>query len=176
MYDKIWERLYFFHCRYYQDKYSKQRKRKPDVTFHRLSEDDSICPYKTLEHYLEFTKSCREEGDRNQLLINHSASTATVACSVKWVLGLVGISISFFKAHSIRAASTSKAKVMGLSTKDILKRRNCSREATWQKYYRKHILSYSKHFQEKMLQRGMLKQRPEYLGATYYVQEDWVWT
>ena len=63
---------------------------------------------------------------------------------------------------------------MGLSTKDILKRRNCSREATWQKYYRKHILSYSKHFQEKMLQRGMLKQRPEYLGATYYVQEDWV--
>ena len=61
----------------------KQRKRKPGVTFHRFSEDDSVCPYKTLEHYLEFTKSWREEGDRNQLLLNHSASTATVACWVK---------------------------------------------------------------------------------------------
>ena len=68
----------------------------------------------------------------------------------------IGIYISIFKAHSVRAASTSKAKLMGLSTKDILKRGNLSSESTWQEYYRRHIVSYSEHFQEKVLQRETL--------------------
>ena len=118
-------------------KTSKQGKRKPDITFHRFPEDDCLCPYTTLEHYLEFSKTQMRKGDRNQLLLSHiephrSVSTATV---VLWV----------------RSASTPEAKVMGLSTKDILKRGNWLRESTWQKYYRKHIVSYSENFQEKVL-------------------------
>ena len=96
----------------------------------------SLCPYKTLEHYLEFSKTWSEEGDRNQVLLSHiephrPVLTATIAHWVKGVLGLAGIDISTLKVLSVRAASTSKAKVLGLSIKDILKRGNSSKESTW---------------------------------------------
>ena len=64
---------------------------------------------------------------------------------------MAAIDISVIKAHSVRGASTSKAIAMGLSTKDILKRGNCSRQSTSQKDYRKDVVSYSRNFQEKLL-------------------------
>ena len=133
-------------------KMSKKEKRKPDITFHRFSEDYSLCPKKTLEHYLKFSKTWRGKGDRNQLLHSHiesymPVSTVIVARWVNRILGLDGIDISIFKAHSFRAASTSKAKFMGLSAKIILKRGNWSRESTWQKYI-KHMVLFGKLLKE----------------------------
>ena len=77
------------------NKTSKQGKRKPDITFYRIAEDDPLCPYETLEHYLECSKTWTEKGDRNQRLLSHiephwPVSTATVAHRVKVVLGLPG--------------------------------------------------------------------------------------
>ena len=161
-------------------KTSKQGKRKPDISFHRFPEDHSLCPQKTLEHYLEFSKTWREEGDKNQLLLSHIerhrvVSTATVACWLKGVLGMARIDISIFKAHSVRAASTYKTKVMVLSTKDILKRGNWSRELTWQKYYRKHTLYLIQNTSKRNCCKGeRFKQRSEYPEARYHVQESWV--
>lgn len=58
----------------------------------------------------------------------------TIAHWIKEVLGSTRIDTLILKAHSVRPESTSKAKAMDLSTKNILKKRNCSRESTWQKY------------------------------------------
>ena len=161
-------------------KTSKQGKRKPDISFHRFPEDHSLCPYKTLEYYLEFSKTWREAGDKNQLLLSHiethsAVSTATVACWVKGVLGMARVDISIFKGRSVRAASTYKTKVMVLSTKDILKRGNWSRELTWQKYYRKYTLYLIQNTSKRNCCKGeRFKQRSEYPGARYNVQESWV--
>lgn len=42
----------------------KQGKKEPGITFHIFPEEESICPYKTLEHYLEVTQSWRIKGNR----------------------------------------------------------------------------------------------------------------
>ena len=43
----------------------------------------------------------------------------------------------FFKRHTTRSASTSKACLSGISVDDILSRGSWSNEATWQKFYHK---------------------------------------
>ena len=44
-----------------------------------------------------------------------------------------------FTSHSVRAASTSKAKTLGISLSQILKKGQWSKESTWQKFYNKEI-------------------------------------
>ena len=96
------------------------------ISINRFSEDDSLCPCNTLEHYLEFLKTFRGKADGNQLLLSHRephrvVCIAMVARWIKGVLVLAGIDISIFNAHFNRAASTFKAKIMGLSTKTYWK-------------------------------------------------------
>ena len=67
---------------------------------------------------------------------------------MKAILGSAGIYTNLFTAHSTRAASTSKAKVKGLSLEDILKGSNSSNESTWQKYYQKFVSNKSVQFQK----------------------------
>ena len=99
-------------------KTSKQIKKVPDITLHLFPEEESLCPYKTWEHYLEVTRS--------------------------WLIK--GLDISVFKTYSARSANTSIAKSVGLSTKDILRRENWTRKANLQKYYCKEIVLSSKQF------------------------------
>ena len=54
---------------------------------------------------------------------------------------MVGIDTSLYKAHSCRSASTSKAKVVGIFLKDILKRGQWPGASTWQKHYNKGIVN-----------------------------------
>ena len=99
-------------------KTSKQVKKVPDITLHLFPEEESLCPYKTWEHYLEVTRS--------------------------WLIK--GLDILVFKIYSARSANTSIAKSVGLSTKDILRRENWTRKANLQKYYCKEIVLSSKQF------------------------------
>ena len=106
-------------------KTSRQRKKRPHVTFYRFSEVHFFCPYKTLKH-LELSKVWRKKSDKNQLLpsymeLNRPVSTATVGRWIKKVLGLAGIDNLNLQSSSVTAAITSKTKAMSLSTKDILK-------------------------------------------------------
>ena len=48
--------------------------------------------------------------------------SSTIINWVKLVLKMAGLDTSLYKAHSCRPASTSMAKVLGISLKDILKR------------------------------------------------------
>ena len=61
-----------------------------------------------------------------------------------------------FKAHSVRSASTSKAKSLGFTTKDILRKGNWSGQSTWQRFYSKEIRSKEQIFQESVLQMSSL--------------------
>ena len=50
---------------------------------------------------------------------------------------LAGIDISTFTGHSTRAATTSKAKALGVLRREKLKRGYWSKTSTFQKYYKK---------------------------------------
>ena len=66
-------------------------------------------------------------------------SSATIARWVKSMLAAAGIDITQFKAHSTRAASTSAARRLGVSTADILRSANWSRESTFERFYWREI-------------------------------------
>ena len=74
------------------------------------------------------------------------ASTDMISRWEKKELQLVGIDISTSSAHSWRTASVDKAKVTGISVKQILSRACWTRGHTFKKFYDKDIIS--KEFQE----------------------------
>ena len=81
----------------------------------------------------------------NQLLLtsispHKTVSIRTVSGWLVHVLTLAGIDTSTFKGHSTKGASTSKAKNLGVTTREILKRVYRSRSSAFQKYFRKDII------------------------------------
>ena len=61
----------------------------------------------------------------------------------------LNINTKIFTSHSVRAASTSKAKALGISLSQILKKSQWSKESTSQKFYNKEIFSDATTFQSK---------------------------
>ena len=106
-------------------KTSRQRKKRPHITFYRFSEVHFFCPYKTLKH-LELSKVWRKNSDKNQLLLsymelNRPVSTATVGRWIKKVLGLAGIVNLILQSSSVTASITSKTKLWVYQQKTYLK-------------------------------------------------------
>ena len=54
---------------------------------------------------------------------------------------MAGIDTSLHKDYFCRSASTSKAKVLGISLNNILKRGQWSGTSTWQRHYNKEIVN-----------------------------------
>ena len=138
------------------------------ISISRFSEDDSLCPCNTLEHYLEFLKTFRGKADGNQLLLSHRephrpVCIAMVARWVKGVLVLAGLDISIFNAQSKRAASTFKAKIMGLSRKACWKG-EIGQESQPDKNIIEKTLYLIQKTQRESLTRGTFKQMPEDSG------------
>ena len=61
------------------------------------------------------------------------------------------IHVSLFKGHSIRLASPSRASLSGASIQEILGESRWSNESTWQKFYKKPLVSIEKNFQDRIL-------------------------
>ena len=61
-------------------------------------------------------------------------ASSTVSRWLKYVLKTVGIDVSIYKGHSTRSAAASAAKLKGVSTSDILKVADWSRETTFTKF------------------------------------------
>ena len=76
----------------------------------------------------------RKKVKLSALAPHEEVKISTVAGWVKAILGSARIDTNLFNAHSTRAASTSKAKVKGLSLEDILKRGNWSNKSKSQKH------------------------------------------
>ena len=111
------------------------------MEFHEYSDDDEkLCVVACIDESAPW----RTLG-QDQLLLSHmrpykEAQSPTIANWGKLVFKMVGIDTSLYMAHSCRSASTSKAKVLGISLKDILKRGQWSGASTWQRHYNKQIV------------------------------------
>ena len=98
--------------------------------------DPSLCVCRTIDQYLERTRS--RIGIHKQLLISlvqpyHGVTSSTVSRWIVNMLGLCGIDTKTFKAHSARSASTSKASSIGISLSEIVKRGQWQSDSTFSK-------------------------------------------
>ena len=98
--------------------------------------------------------------EESQFLVSHikphkPVSPSTVLGLLGQVLAMAGIKTDVFKAHSTRAASSSKAEVTGVSLTDIIKQGNCSQVSTFQRFYRKSIKEYDFNFQSGILNKQL---------------------
>jgi hypothetical protein len=115
-----------------------------ELTLKAYPVDRRLCIVRTLQRYLEVTKTFREASDEKQLFLSsnkpHNAvSKDTIAKWIRQMLSLSGIDVSIFKAHSVRAASVSAAKLNFVSTQEILDRADWAQEKTFQRYYDKPV-------------------------------------
>ena len=107
-------------------KTSKKGQSSKKLEFYKFSPNKKLCVVDTIKAYLDRSKPwCGET--KNQLLLNsvkphNEVTSSTISGWVKAILKAAGIDTNIFKAHSCRAASTSKAKVVGLSMEGILER------------------------------------------------------
>ena len=115
-----------------------------------FQQNPKLCVVQAIKSDLPVTQAWRNKNGQKQLLLStlapHQGVKSTVAGWVKAILGSAGIDTNLFTAHSTRAASTSKAKVIGLSLEDILKRGNWSNKSAWQKHYHNFVSNESAQF------------------------------
>ena len=76
-------------------------------------------------------------------------------CTIaRWLLFIMekgGVDTSKYKAHSTRAASTSKARVQGLSVEQIVKKANWAKASTFSRFYNREVVPQETAFQDKVL-------------------------
>lgn len=89
-----------------------------------FNEKPAICPGKTLQDYLNLTKSLR--GNVKQLFIglkkpHLSVSSQTLSRWIRDMLSRAGVPVASFSAHSTRHAATSAAHRLGISL-DVIRR------------------------------------------------------
>jgi site-specific recombinase XerD len=100
---------------------------------------------KCLRTYLGKTRAWRcSEQQKSQLFLSfidkhRSVLSCTLAGWLKSIMDAAGVDTTTYKAHSTRAASTSKAQLQGLSVEQIVKQGNWTKAKTFQKFYFKHI-------------------------------------
>ena len=96
-----------------------------------------------IEAYVIPTQALRDKKD-DLLLISYTSpykgvTTSSIARWLRTVMELAGIDVSTYKAHSVRSASSSKAKTKGLSAAQIMKAPRRSNDSTFYKFYYKNI-------------------------------------
>ena len=106
---------------------------------------------KTLREYEQRTEKFRKSqvAANNRLFLflvgKHSpVCSSTIARWLKSCLHQAGVDTSIFKAHSTRAASSTKAAMTGMTVEEVVQAADWSGKGVFQKfYYRpKHSLAY----------------------------------
>ena len=112
-----------------------------DITFPAFPQDRSFCIVnylKTDERRTEsFRQVCKDKPDPLFLLHyrpHRPIASSTVSRWLKYVLKSVSIDVSIYKGHSARSAAASAAKLKRVSTSDILKVADWSRETTFTRF------------------------------------------
>ena len=88
-------------------------------------------------------KPWRETSNHTRLLLSHidthsPVKTCTLSRWISQVFKYAGTNTEMFTSHTVRAASSSKAKTW-LYLSQILKKGQWFIESTWQKFYNKEI-------------------------------------
>ena len=123
-------------------KQSNPRRNDFMLTLKSYPSDPAICVLSTLKAYVNRTKQIRT---KSSLFISFQkpylpVSKATISRWIKRVLEEAGIDVSFFTAHSTRAASSSAAKRDDLSIDEILKTAGWTNNVMFKKFYDKIIM------------------------------------
>ena len=107
------------------------------MLFKRYDDRKSLCIFRYLKTYIERTKEIRK--DERHLLISYMkphnrVTKSTISRWIRTVMAKSGVDISIFKAHSTRAASSSKA-AQYVAMDKILKAGGWSSESCYLKHY-----------------------------------------
>ena len=128
-------------------KSKRQTKPHHSITLAKYASDACLDVIDTFEVYIKRTKGWRTSHEqKHQLFLaivepHKPVVPSTIANWLKSLMEAAGVDTETFKAHSTRAASTSKAKFQGLSVEQIVKRGNWSNASTFQRFYYKSIKS-----------------------------------
>ena len=111
------------------------------IAFSDYSSNSKICIVTTIIHYLEITKDLQIT---DQLIISYkkphkTVTTSTIRRWCKAILGKAGIDIEKYSSLSTRSASTSKAKIKGLSLSEINKAAGWKETSAFRRFYDKPI-------------------------------------
>ena len=106
---------------------SRPGNRNPQIHLKAYPPDRRLCVFTVLKEYLYRTKHLRK--DSSKLLISYvkthkDVSRDTVARWIKTVLDRSGIDTKMYGAHSVRAASTSRAKLKAVPVQRYLKKQD----------------------------------------------------
>ena len=108
------------------------------IHIHKFSANSELCPLTALNAYLSTTQSVRD-GNKSLFLTlvkpHKPVSSSTISRWIKGTMELAGIDTSFYKAHSTRSASTSKAARAGVTMESILKVADWSNVDTFRRFY-----------------------------------------
>ena len=115
----------------------------PDVTAKAYPVDRRICVYTVLKEYMKRTRFLRSDSN-SYLLISYikphdKVSVGTVSRWIRNIMHKSGIDTTQFKAHSTRAAASSKALNNNASVETILKLAGWSHQSTFTKLYRRKV-------------------------------------
>ena len=142
----------------------------PSLKIYVFLSDKALCAVAALDCYIERSSIWWEENQTSQLLVSfikpHNAvAKSTVAGWVKQILIMSGINTDIFKPHSTRSASSSHARLSGLSLSDILKR------GSWSNKRFKTNLSWNlkKNFRKLLWIRKALKRGGWGSGLCFYI-------
>jgi hypothetical protein len=106
--------------------------------------DNKICVVTTCLAYIEKTKTLR--GDESKLFVTYQKphKRASKDSIRRWIQNMMirsGIDVTIYRPHSVRAASTSKAKSNNASLLEIMKAAGWSSANTFAKFYDKEIVT-----------------------------------
>ena len=120
-------------------KHCTPRHKQQPISFPCYPYNSHLCPVKTISHYLTIRNTLQAPTIDNVFRCHRKpygpASCDTLSRWVKDTLQLAGIDTGRFKAHSCRAASTSKANSKGLPLKHILMAGQWSKKTNFYRFY-----------------------------------------
>ena len=113
-----------------------------EITIKAYTADRSLCIVTVAKAYLEKTELIR--GKEKQLFISYqkphkAVSRDTLSRWISCVMSNAGLDMNIFSPHSLRAASTSKARQAKVPISTILQTAGWSRESTFRAFYNKPI-------------------------------------
>lgn len=114
------------------------------ITLVQYEKDSRLDVVACVRAYVARTTPWRLAKEQHQLLLGISAPhkpvvTCTIANWLKRLMEAAGVDTSTFKAHSTRAAATSKAHSVGLSVSEIVAQGNWTNAGTFHRFYRREV-------------------------------------
>ena len=126
-------------------KHTKPGRTIEPIVYKRFKLDAKLCVVYCMTEYLG-KRNLLVPAEIKQLFITYGhphrpATNDTISLWIQNGLNSAGIDTQSFRAHSCRAAAASKARQIGISREEIMKRGSWSSDSTFKKFYDKDIIN-----------------------------------